>query len=37
MKAIGFQNSHSGTQNLNHADLVVNHLAEITIDAIENL
>ncbi len=37
MKAIGFQNHHSGTQKLTHADLVVDHLGEITVESIEKL
>jgi HAD superfamily hydrolase (TIGR01509 family) len=37
MKAIGFQNHHSGTQNLKNADRVVEGLEEITIEMIRQL
>jgi HAD superfamily hydrolase (TIGR01509 family) len=37
MKTIGFQNHHSGTQDLNIADVVVDNLEEITIDMIRQL
>lgn len=37
MKTIGFQNHHSGTQNLKNADRVVNGLDDITIDLIRGL
>jgi len=37
MKAIGFQNHHSGTQKLNHADIVVDDLNLINVDIIKTL
>lgn len=37
MKAIGFQNHHSGTQKLAHADIVVDNLGQITVDMINAL
>lgn len=37
MKAIGFQNHHSGNQKLSHAHKVVAHLDEITVDLIRGL
>jgi HAD superfamily hydrolase (TIGR01509 family) len=37
MKAIGFQNHHSGTQNLKNADRVVDGLDDITLDLIRDL
>ena len=37
MKTIGFQNHHSGTQNLKNADRVVDGLDDITVDLIRGL
>ncbi len=37
MKAIGFQNHHSGKQDLSHADAVVGDLKSITVDFIRHL
>lgn len=37
MKTIGFQNHHSGTQNLGKADRVVEGLKDITIELIRGL
>lgn len=37
MKTIGFQNHHSGTQNLKQADRVVEGLDNITVDLIREL
>ncbi|MBR9997877.1 MAG: HAD family phosphatase [Cyclobacteriaceae bacterium] len=37
MMAIGFQNHHSGTQNLENADIVVDGLEEITVELIQQL
>lgn len=37
MKSIGFQNHHSGKQKLTHADVVIHHLNEITINLLRGL
>jgi HAD superfamily hydrolase (TIGR01509 family) len=37
MKSIGFQNHHSGKQNLSHAGAVVSDLDQITIEFLRNL
>jgi beta-phosphoglucomutase-like phosphatase (HAD superfamily) len=37
MKSIGFQNHHSGTQNLSHAGAVVDNLDEVTIELLKSL
>ena len=37
MKSIGFQNHHSGKQNLSHAGAVVGDLDQITIEFLRNL
>jgi HAD superfamily hydrolase (TIGR01509 family) len=37
MKAIGFQNHHSGSQNLEQADRIVDGLKDITLDLILGL
>jgi beta-phosphoglucomutase-like phosphatase (HAD superfamily) len=37
MKSIGFQNHHSGTQNLSHSDIVIDDLEQITIELLKSL
>jgi len=37
MRSIGFQNHHSGNQQLSHADVVVDHLDQITIELLRSL
>ena len=37
MKSIGFQNHHSGTQNLSHSGAVVDDLSEFTIELLKSL
>lgn len=37
MKTIGFQNHHSGNQNLAHANAIVKNLNEITMEFLKNL
>ena len=37
MKSIGFQNHHSGSQNLSHAHIVVDDLSQITLELLKGL
>lgn len=37
MQCIGYQNPHSGNQNLSHADMVVENMREVTLELIEGL
>ena len=37
MKSIGFQNHHSGNQNLSNADIIVDDLDQISIDLLKGL
>lgn len=37
MKSIGFQNHHSGNQNLSHADLVIDDLDEVTVELLKRI
>lgn len=37
MKSIGYQNHHSGKQNLSHAHVVVSELGEITLDLLRGM
>jgi len=37
MQCIGYQNPHSGNQDLSHADVVVDNMNEVTLELIEKL